>query len=814
MFGEENCKTMKKILLLLFGCIVINASAQQNARYGRGFAPYGLFRVFTVFADVVNDTVNCSFTWWNEGELPDIADEIFEHIVLGVPSKYVTKYFYEASFGSLTVLGDYYPYLVNIYPSDIMSCSPFSAVRRYLNSRPDSDTLTQSGYGFSVFDKWSHTSDTDYMQKSPTSDNKIDMINVIWRRNEVNFKTPWGGTSDVDYNDNNPIKRFNGINGHASICHEEPHKVFRHEFSHMLIGHNNYHTGGAGAGASGFFLSNIGGYSMLSSYNANLESYNGWDRWWLGWKHPSKEHYISAIDNHGNEVNTDLEYGEPLENNEFILRNFANYGDAIRIKLPYIKTLDDRVRNQYLWIENHQIKEHTIEYKEGKAKGIRFNIQIGNDNLESDLTSSMTNYYVPLSAFGNYDFDYVEFDTVEPDIHWFDAYTSDTMTNPFTGYHPIMMPAWDVNLDEALMDDKIQSKEYITVHRIYKDGVSACGHLPVFGNNYDAFTAGSSIGMGSNPPTTPLITYRTSRRERGTTQTNNPSNPETDDNRYIWLNGLRVDILEEYSNGNIKVRIVWNDYDIDNDVRWCGPIMLTENLYLKNGHTILLDYGLMPTRPNNPVLINGKKVFADPTVFTCRNGSYFKQETSSKVNVINQSVVVLESGSVYEIEDGAVLDIQATGSLVVKSGATLHVKGSGHVEVRDGGYICFENGANILLDNTLSVVNLHNGHTQGVNPVHQNISPHCYDASLTNYPFIGQGAINTYSGNIFIQRITYTNDAYETGITIRAGHHVTIQKRPGNVIIENGANVIFDSEDDATLEPGTEVKAGGSLIVR
>lgn len=806
---------MKKFLFLILLGITISLTAQTNARYGCGYAPYGLFSVFTVFADVVDDTVEYSFSWWPEGQLPNNTDSMFEYNSYVGINKYVSKYFYEASFGTLKVIGDYYPCLVTLHSEDIESQSSqhsVNAVISYLNARPTNDTLSQHGYGLSSFDSWGLSS--DYMQKDSLPDNKIDLLNIIWRRNKKRFPSASGGRTACLSNNNNQIHDFDGINSYSMICHTEPDKIFRHEFSHNLIGNNHYHNGGSGTGGTCNFLSNIGGYSMISSYNSNLESYNGWDRWWLGWKHPSKEHYISAIDNHGNEVNTDLEYGEPLENNEFILRNFANYGDAIRIKLPYIKTLDDRVRNQYLWIENHQIKERTIEYKEGKAKGIRFNIQIGNDNLESDFASSRTNYYVPLSAFGNYDFDYVEFDTVEPDIHWFDAYTSDTMTNPFTGYHPIMMPAWDVNLDEALMDDKIQSKEYITVHRIYKDGVSACGHLPVFGNNYDAFTAGSSIGMGSNPPTTPLITYRTSTRESGTTQTNNPTNPETDDNRYIWLNGLRVDILEEYSNGNIKVRIVWNDYDIDNDVRWCGPIMLTENLYLKNGHTILLDYGLMPTRPNNPVLINGKKVFADPTVFTCRNGSYFKQETSSKVNVINQSVVVLESGSVYEIEDGAVLDIQATGSLVVKSGATLHVKGSGHVEVRDGGYICFENGANILLDNTLSVVNLHNGHTQGVNPVHQNISPHCYDASLTNYPFIGQGAINTYSGNIFIQRITYTNDAYETGITIRAGHHVTTQKKFGNVIIENGANVIFDSEDDATLEPGTEVKAGGSLIVR
>ena len=806
---------MKKFYLILFICISFNLTAQRNARYGREFAPYGLFRVLTVFADVTDDTVDYSFSWWNEDELPDIADQIFEYQLNGRVTNYVTKYFYEASFGNFIVLGDYYPHLVKLQHNDFTSSTIMVPVINYLNSTPANDTLTQHGYGFSSFDRYGFLSNMEYRLTIQSPDNKIDMLNVIWRRNKIRFKTAWGGFSVCRFlADTNQIKNFSGVNGFSHICHESPHKVFCHEFSHTLIGDNNYHTGGAGTGDPGTFLSNVGGYSMLSSYNANLDSYNGWDRWWLGWKHPSKQHYISAVDSNGNEIEADLIYGEPLANNEFILRNFADYGDAVRIKLPYLKTLDNRVRNQYLWIENHQIHTNTIEYEPGKARDIRFNIQIGNDNLTANFLLSRTNYYVPLSAFGNYDFDYTPFDTAVANLYWYDAFTSSNRSNPFCGYHPSMLPAIDANLQYSSVDNKIQSNEFVMVHRIYKDGESVCGHLPVFGNSYDAFHSGTALRLASNPPSTPLLTYKTYTRQFNNEQKDNPSTSADDDNRHIWLNGLKVDIVEKYSNGNIKVRIVWDNYDVDSDVRWCGPLMLSEKIILNPARTLLLDYGLMPTRPNNPVLLGDDKVFSDPTSLTCRNGSLFKQESNSKVTVANQSIIILESGSVYEIKDGATLDIRATGTLLVKSGATLSVKGSGHIEVQDGGYICFEDGANIILENTLSVVNLHDDCIQGINPVHSSISADCFANDLTEFLFNGQGAINVFNENNYIQNRTYTNDAYETGAYIRSGHHVTNQIDHGNVVIENGANVIFDAEKTTTLEEGTEVKAGGSLIVR
>ena len=808
---------MKKTVFLVLLCLTIYVSAQRSSRYGIDYDPYGEFRVLTVFADFIDDTVEYSvnelFPWWPEGSLPTIANDIFDYNSGGSLSGFVTKYYYEASFGTFLVLGDYYPFLIQLRRGDVGNIIGLKAVRDYLNSQPESDTVTYHGYGFSQFDNYGFASRIKYIQTIHSADNRIDMINIIWRRNRKEYPLPsGGGTVCFRDADNNTLKSFDGINGYSKICHEHPDQVFRHEFAHRLIGGNNYHNGGAGTGDPGNFLSNISGYSMLGSYNANLESYNGWDRWWLGWKHPSKQHYISAVDANGNEVATDLTYGEPLAANEFILRNFAEYGDVVRIKLPHIRTLDNRIRNQYLWIENHQIKPGTVEYAPEKAKGIRFNIQVGNDNLEGDFDSSRTNYYVPLSAFGNYDFFYAPFDTTDTSLHWYNAYTTPSQANPLTGYHPSMLPAIDARLKKSSVDDTIQSNEFVTVRRIYMDSVSVCGFLPVFGNSYDAFPIGASLRMCSNPPNVPLITYKTAKRETDEGQANNPATPSYDDNRHLWLNGLRVDIVEQYIDGSIKVRVTWNDYDVDNDVRWCGPIMLKERLILQNHRTMRLDYGQTPTRPYNPVVIGERKVFADPTVFTCLSGSYLCQNPSSKVVVANQSAMVIENGAEYVVEDGAVLDVQTSGSLVIKSGATLHVKGSGRVEIREGGHLCVENGAHIILENNLSVVNLHNGSQQGINPVHETLSADCADIRMLRYTGLGQ--VNEYSGITYIQNRVFSDNSYKTGETINAGHHVTTNATYGNVTVESGATVVLDAEGNVNLQPGVEVKLGGTLIAR
>lgn len=208
--------------------------------------------------------------------------------------------------------------------------------------------------------------------------------------------------------------------------------------------------------------------------------------------------------------------------------------------------------------------------------------------------------------------------------------------------------------------------------------------------------------------------------------------------------------------------------------------------------------GLTPTHPLHPIIFHGQKVFADPTVFTCRNHSLFHQEAYSKVKVKNLSTLVLEDGSEYVIEDHAMLNIDSSACLIVKSGATLRVKGKGHVDVREGGYICIESGANIVLEDTLSSLNLHKGYIAGASPN----APSGCNCSNTPQNFVhsGLGSIHSnYNSLKYIQNRTYTGKAYETGKRIWGGRKVTITLPAGNVTLSNGADVILDADKEVDL---------------
>ena len=651
------------------------------------------------------------------------------------------------------------------------------------------------------------------MQNENSPDSNIDVFVVVWRINSKFREKRDGG--QVWTGSAYPLHGMTGTNCCMGVCMDSISGCMRHEFAHKLLGRNEYHTGGAGAG-EGHFLSNVGGYSILSSFNKNMYACNGWDRWRLGWKNPANQHYISARrPNDMAEVETDLEYGDQLSGNEFVLRDFMTYGDAIRIKLPYVKSIRLDADNQYLWIENHQQVLGPVGVDESKPKGIRFNIQIGNDRLDGDFNRSRTNYYVPLSSFGNYDFDYY-FDPTNAGVDreetdYYTASTNSQMANPFTGNHLLMLPA----IDLAPTDDDIKNTEYVTVYNVIYNGYQIMTDHPVFGSQFDAFPVGSSLRLATNPSSVPLITYRT--WDRYSKNHSNFNNAHKRDNRHVFLNGLRVDVLEGDVDGEgaIRVRIRWDDYDVDRNVRWCDSIILTEEVHLVAGHVITLDQGMTPVQPKNPILFDNKKIFADPTVFDCLDGSTFEQEENTVVNVVNNSLLVLEPGSTYVVGDNASLNVRSGSALVVKNGATLRVRGHGHVDIESAGYLCLEDGANVILQDVLSAVNLHSGAHLGVNEgVHQ-VSTTCLSGGLTDYPHSGLGDFHVFNlTSSFLQNVTFMGSNYVYGGSVRAGHHVTNLIAYGNVVVEHGADVIIDTEGTTTLEPGVEVKLGGKLEVR
>ena len=88
------------------------------------------------------------------------------------------------------------------------------------------------------------------------------------------------------------------------------------------------------------------------------------------------------------------------------------------------------------------------------------------------------------------------------------------------------------------------------------------------------------------------------------------------------------------------------------------------------------------------------------------------------------------------------------------------------------------------------------------------------DADAWKFGYRIYGIIRTYENNLFIQNITYTHSAYETGATISAGERITTTKPYGKVTVESGAKVVFDGDGDVVLEPGVVVKPGGRLEIR
>ena len=799
--------TIILIILMPF----FSLAQQWDVRNGCGYSPTGEIRMFVVFADVEDDTFQGNIYNWPANSIPLYADSIIDDNFNGSLISYVSRFYKEASFGTLRVTGDYFPNLIQCRLSEI-SGDGYKYIVKYLDSLQGNDIITAHGHHLSEFDQWSYASnasDRNYHIKQDTADNKMDLLVIVWRRNSK-FKPARDGGHIITGNHTDTIKYLCGTNGYIAICNNKPSKVIRHEFGHALLGGNNFHTGGAGTGASGHFLPNVGGYSTLHSYNHNLESCNGWDRWWLGWKYPGKTHMISALNPQGNEVDADLVYGEALPTTDFILRDFATYGDAVRIKLPH---LNGQARSQYLWIENHQIDSGSVEYEGNHPQDIRFNIQVGNDDLFDSLYSSRANYFVPLSVFGNYDFMY---DTLSDDgqshENFADRYVAkayEYTANSFTGHHPAMKPAIDYN-----NNDTIQAKEFITIKNLFLNGDLKIGTHTVFGNEYDAFHVGSKLSMSTNPPSVPWMTYMTDIRRNGNDLGSIRTNFANDDNRYIWLNGLSVEIVEK-NDDSIRIRVAWDDFKINSDNRWCGPIMLTERAELQPRKTLTLDYGQTPTRPCNPVVLNGRKVFADPTTFTCLNGSFFKQEPSSTVNVQNLSTLVLEAGSEYEIHDGATLNILNTGTLHIKSGATLRIYGTGHLEVHSNGYICIEDGAIIELVDSLSAINLRQGYQLGVNTVGPAPLYTCTSTPLTSYALTSSnGSVHEFVAERYIQDTTYWGNAYETGLSIMAGSHVTTQRPNGDVFLQVGSHVIMDADKEVRLEPGFVVKRGAILEVR
>ena len=740
----------------------------------------GVIRAFVIFAQIEGDNYgdeHYNSEIWPSGGLPVNPDSFIDTELKENSADYeslLSQTYNEISFGKLHIIGDYYPSLIRIPDYEWTAKKDFE---KAFDKIGKNTFKTAHGYKYpDDFDNWK----MENGEMVEGHDGKPELRLLIIRHAEGQYDR--GATSGLILE----------ITSSQMITYAS-NTALKHEVGHAYFPDNNYHSGGHNEGER-YFISELNGYDLMSGGDTFMKSYNAWNRHWIGWFPDNYAYEIQAMNQSGSLVNTDLDYMEHKgEVKEFIIRDTPSTGDAVRIKLPYVGD-EHFVSNQYIWLENHQFLENTVNGKywyntNFTPKGLYINYQVGND----DLAGRFSVYALGIStlpSFGNYDYFYG--DTVVDGVARKVRRTSYEYNNPLTGEMMTERMVMDENKDNSLIiPDPFSPYTKYEVFDPYYTYINGniipeedCVYLTYahLGGKKQCFYEGDKAGIGYNPALVPKITVQKS-------------------NKTIYLNGLSVEFVDQLPDGSIKVRVRFNDYDVVNDVRWCGNIVSKERVILKQGKTITFDRGFSPSRPENPEIFNGMKLFNDPTSFVAEKGSVFGMESDSKVIVRNGSTLTFKAGSAIALNDGARLVVESGSKLCIEKGVVINLSGDSQIVIEDGATFDFEYGAVLSLSDPESIIK-----------IYENFINEGMDVQLI--PAEGSGKIVMARTEYNIQNETITTDKEVYGKTVRAGSEVDQEKTNGDVIVKSNGKLIINYEKEVLLDKGFSTEEGAELIIR
>lgn len=741
---------------------------------------------------------------------PPNADKYidFEYIPGVTPLTPITRYYKDISLDEFHLIGDYYPATIQV-PCTGMSGNRERDAITVLNSvwpmNADGNYYTAHGVALTEFDQW--TDSGSGIPRAPLPDNKIDATLFLWRNAPgtstcatgtgigVNmFFGPFVGGKQVDLYGTWDFCP-NSLNDPGSYD-----RFFTIEFMHAIFGHNNFHVGG-GAGSGTYMFDGTGAFTTNQGSTSNIVC--GWDRNFMDWK-GSRVYPISASDISGTEIQSDMSIDVTPNSAYYVLRDFVTIGDAVRIRLPHfnndVKTVDGAgdltnydftgKKNQYLWIENHQLIN---EFDKNKGTGICSQwvpglycyIQTGKDLMSgtdlycygcpNEKPNTLNDWLFPLPAEGRWDYyyDYALANSISKTCQWdncsvpYSNYFPDgsTKPNPFTGYSDLY---GNIDSDnDGLIDFQgtriTDPKDHFQPKFEKWNGIPTAtappASLPSWGDEFDAFTGnGQKISIATNPSSAPVLTMI----EGGAV-------PDTYDNRSIHLNNLSVEIIDDdyYGGGPgnqaYLIKVSWDDKAIPNDVRWCGNIILENEsndplarnmeIDLFPNKIITVDKGLSPVKlyGNTP----GSGDFSDP----------------SFLHLLSGTITTLQSGSQIKVINGSTFHVQAGANLIIGPNAS--------VEIDATSFICIEDGANVVFQDPATSKIIVNG------------IPYLKDYDLQNI-VLSSLPTNYYALN------SITTTGTTTPVTMPAS---------GNVILQAKKEITLYPNTSIIVQPGQSFTA-------
>ncbi|MCR4825762.1 MAG: hypothetical protein K5882_02290, partial [Bacteroidales bacterium] len=708
----------KTFFFVLFFSFMFGVQAQLHSWDGaiNGISPNAHFRTLNIYVNIIYnvhpDTNNIftNTTYWSPvtdstlegvnvpGTLPSYLLSLFDTSYV-VDNTYgtITRIFGESSFDALQISGD--NVVVNVRESRVIA-DPTPPDHTYCQTSPFCfnkikkvaiDIINESGGLKTVF---GHDSLSDYSLQG--DDPTLYYTNVLIR----NITKDYGGINPDSGFGSSPIQ---GLKiGNQSYSSQKgtlqcigdgdfstnPTGVLTHELGHSLLGGNNFHTSGGnhrGSTETMPWMNIQGGYGLMGGGSSGLVSCNGYERWRMHWKHPSSPYYICArnIVNSGF-VNSDISKDDG--NKSFVLRDFVTYGDAVRVKLPY---KDSTITpNQYIWLEFHNVGHNNkldfLQYSNTSClyqgtSGIYAYYQIGRDVLEGTYSQVWDNInrdnlrIISNEGYWDYTRHIMERDTSFDctQWNWVPDYYSPDYSNAFCGYNDqerfIVPEDYDTDLGSTFDEERYVIRECKMLNKMVH-GDTVKHSISIIGDSLDAFSSHRKINMGTNPSTCNAKTcysYNTSTSFPMRLAFNHNSQYN---NTTTYLSGLSIEMILRPDSVSYLVKIRWDDYDIVDDARWTGKIMLkgSEQVNLTRDHSITLAQNRTPAQQFRDT---ESGYFAAPTHLTCEAGSHFTQQPHSTLLLTEKSRFVLDSATAYHLGDSAQILVQGGSTFTISKGA-------------------------------------------------------------------------------------------------------------------------------------------------
>jgi hypothetical protein len=667
--------------------------------------------VHIIYDTTVSDPVSGNDIWpqsQTEGINVDTAswpvyinDFIDMEYLPGQTHGMLTRLFAESSFDSLIITGDCM--VVNLKHSTISNgdkfdnIALFDTVVSFINQQGGLNTLN----GNNSIANFSNIDST-----------RFDCVKFIVRNSKSDYGFFGVGNGSAGSGDwikllTSEGKKFSAVSstvqciGNADIS-KNPTSVVVHEFSHLLFGGNSFHTsGGHSWGGRMCFPGIQYGYGLMGGASSGLVNCNGFDRFRVGW--------TGAENTSGWPVTASgmiSDMSKEDGDQSFILRDFISTGDVVRIKLPFI---EPPASNQYIWLENHKILESNLNFLQYQntndcrpeaQKGIYAYYQVGKDTLEGTRSSVYTGYDADNLKIicANGFFDQVYHGTIPGNCVGsgpFD-YFVDHAPNPLSGNNDLS--AYFINIPE---DDTLKPSLHAKnamAKTYYHSPADTVKNLPYLMSDINAFTGLRELSLNTNPAPFNTKTYY--------------HNPTIDNNIWVtkpkdefrnlpevFLSGLKI-VMTPLEHDDYKVDITWDNFDLENSVRWTGNIALIEELYVQDGVTLLLDQNPTPnTFYRNPE----SGLFSAPTCFRCANGSMMLQHEGSNVVLDNKSKLLLEPGSHY-VAEGGMLNVMSESILQVESGGVFEQRGQSAVNIHNESKILIKQGGHYIIDGGITSI--------------------------------------------------------------------------------------------------------------